>query len=129
MKIRIKGNSIRFRLTQSEVRQLQEKGHIGESTRFGPTADALFQYRIDSREAGEAIGARYCSHTISVLIPEEQIAHWASSAQVSLRQQMQVSATEQLDILIEKDFKCLTDRPGEDESDHFPHPKEHDLKC
>ncbi|WP_375587860.1 DUF7009 family protein [Flagellimonas aurea] len=42
MKIRIKGNSIRFRLTQSEVKQLSETGSIIETTEFGPSK---FQYQ------------------------------------------------------------------------------------
>ena len=35
MKIRIKGDSIRFRLTQTEVKALSENGKIHDSTNFG----------------------------------------------------------------------------------------------
>ncbi|WP_431196056.1 DUF7009 family protein, partial [Maribacter litoralis] len=35
MKIRIKGDSVRFRLTQTEVKSLSENGKIYDSTNFG----------------------------------------------------------------------------------------------
>ena len=36
---------------------------------------------------------------------------------------------EKLKILIEKDFACLTERVGEDESDMFPHPEGETHDC
>ncbi len=34
-----------------------------------------------------------------------------------------------LDILVEKDFACLTKREGEDESDMYPHPEAGAQSC
>jgi hypothetical protein len=38
MKIRIKGNSLRYRLTKSDVAQLAEEGHLQEEVDFEPAA-------------------------------------------------------------------------------------------
>ncbi len=54
---------------------------------------------------------------------------WANSSEISLRASSPLPDGNELTILVEKDFKCLTDRPHEDESDLFPHPKEGDIIC
>ena len=46
MKLRIKGNSIRFRLTQSEVQQLATVGKVTETLKFGPTTFGQLNYTI-----------------------------------------------------------------------------------
>jgi len=54
---------------------------------------------------------------------------WATTDLVGLEHQIQLKGEEKLAILIEKDFKCLQERPGEDEEDMFPNPDEGILKC
>ena len=39
MKLRIKGNSLRFRVTQSELAKLVELGRVEETIYFGPEPD------------------------------------------------------------------------------------------
>jgi hypothetical protein len=47
MKLRIRGNSIRFRLSQTEMVQLVETGDVRDSVEFGP--DARLDYRVEAR--------------------------------------------------------------------------------
>ncbi|MEQ1764007.1 MAG: hypothetical protein ABL984_12795, partial [Pyrinomonadaceae bacterium] len=47
MKLRIRGNSVRLRLTQSEVDQLSRTGKISESVEFG-VASPGFSYQLSS---------------------------------------------------------------------------------
>lgn len=128
MKIRIKDNSLRFRLSQSEVLQLKETGLVKAAIQFGPAPSASLVYEIQAI-AHANITATYQQHRISVQIPESQIQDWADSNTVSIRAEQQISEETRLSILVEKDFKCLTDRPGENEVDLFPHPKEGEIEC
>ena len=71
----------------------------------------------------------YEHHHIQVFLPVELASNWMGSEQVSIRSTQQNGQEHGLQLLIEKDFRCLTERPGEDEEDLFPHPKENQANC
>lgn len=114
MKIRIKGNSVRFRLTRSELNLLAEKMEIIEKTLF--PSGQNFSYGIKAHE-GTSIQADFVDQGIWISIPKDKLLHWSKSEQVGYEENYGG-----LKILLEKDFKCMTEREGEDESDHYPNP-------
>jgi hypothetical protein len=115
MKLRIKGNAVRLRLTQGEVRALGELGQVEERTAFPGGTALLYRVRADNKI--QEISVRYEDNLIEVRVPGRLAAQWCTTEQVTL------SATAgTMDVVLEKDFACLTPRAGEDESDHFPHP-------
>ena len=124
MKIRIKGNSIRFRLTQTEVKQLYKKSVVTERTHF--SLDSLFEYTLEAYSGNEIQGS-FKNGRIAVHIPDVLVRNWATTDRVGLSRDIPIANDKRLFILIEKDFKCLVDRPGEE--DMFPHPKEHTHQC
>ncbi|MCG3198194.1 MAG: hypothetical protein HUU16_08410 [Candidatus Omnitrophica bacterium] len=124
MKLRIQRNSLRLRLTQSEVAGLAERGRIAESIRFGPGEGTELRYELVASEAAPSLTASFLGGVVAVTIPAGRVRDWAGSEEVSLDAQIPLGSEESLKILVEKDFKCLAPRPGEDESDAFPHPKE-----
>ena len=128
MKIRIQDNSLRLRLSQSEVQQLKLSGQVKASIQFGPVQSSTLIYEVLAI-AHANITATYQHNRISVQIPESRIIEWADSDSVSIKAEQKLSGDAQLSILVEKDFKCLTDRPGENEADLFPHPKEGAIEC
>jgi hypothetical protein len=116
MKLRIKGDSIRMRLTRSEVEVLRSEGIVSDSVNF-KRAGVAFGYEICSRDAGPLTSA-FDGSVLRVLIPRHSVLRWAESEEVSMR-----SPEDEIpSILVEKDFACLTLRPHEDESDMFPNP-------
>lgn len=120
MKIRILGNSIRLRLAQQEVQQLAADGIVEQQTHFG--ANQYFSYSLE--KYGEAeLSAQLSACHIRIMIPAVMADAWAASNTISLENKWTTGPAQMLRILIEKDFKCLTDR-GEDESDLFPNPEE-----
>lgn len=123
MKIRILGNSIRLRLTKSEVRDFLVTGKVKEVIKFGPPSFKQLTYYVQKADI-PLLQANYGLNEISILIPSLAAEKWASSDQISLENQMVIGKGEYLKILIEKDFKCLKSRVGEDETDMFPHPSE-----
>ena len=54
---------------------------------------------------------------------------WATSDQVSIDGEQVLVDGEKLNILVEKDFICLTGRDDEDESDMYPHPEADKVSC
>jgi archaellum component FlaG (FlaF/FlaG flagellin family) len=124
MKLRIKGNSVRLRLMQSEVATFQKTGKVSEMIDFGTNT---LVYQIQKTE-NDTIKATFENQTITVFIPNEIGQSWANSNQISIESALSLEG-KVLKILVEKDFKCLTDRPSEDESDAYPHPKEGSVEC
>ena len=124
MKLRIKGNSVRLRLMQSEVATFQKTGKVSEMIDFGTNT---LVYQIQKTE-NDTIKATFENQTITVFIPNEIGQSWANSNQISIESALLLKG-KVLKILVEKDFKCLTDRPSEDESDAYPHPKEGSVEC
>lgn len=119
MKLRIRDNSVRLRLTQSEVNTLRDDGLVQSHTEF-PGGREL-KYVLESSPASVKPEAFLSECVITVRLPETSVLAWASSSQVSI-QGDQLLDDAKLSILVEKDFACLAPRPGEDEADMYPHP-------
>lgn len=120
MKIRIQDNSIRLRLTRSEVDAMFESGVVRSKTAF-PGGRCLV-YSLESSPACVQPTAFYSDNEIRVCLPETVVSAWATTAEVSIDGEQTLDDGNRLSILVEKDFACLAPRPGEDESDMFPHP-------
>ncbi|MCP4335017.1 MAG: hypothetical protein GY785_20375 [Gammaproteobacteria bacterium] len=120
MKLRIKDNSIRLRLTRSEVDTLRDSGIVAAKTAF--PGGRAFQYRVESSPASVNPAAFFSDNAVTVRLPETAVLGWATSEQVSLPGEQVLDDGALLKILVEKDFACLAPREGEDESDMYPHP-------
>lgn len=114
MKLRIKDDSLRLRLTQAEVGELAERGKVERSMHLA-TGD--MRYRVLATDVG-APEADFDSGTISVRLPSDQVLDWVATDTVGIAGQHGP-----LSILVEKDFACLVPREGEDDTDAFPHPR------
>lgn len=121
MKLRILGNSIRLRLTQSEVRKLLQAGSVSETTQFGP--NNLLTYEL-TLSPGIDFMVNFYAGKIFVGLPKSIGEPWANGSSISLQHHIQTDTESTLSILIEKDFKCKTERVGENEDDMFPNPDE-----
>jgi hypothetical protein len=119
MKLRIKDNSLRLRLTQSEVIQLGNTGVIESSMKlpFG----TKFTYALHTQKS-DIMKVTFDDMILKVVLPEKEAASWIHSDQVGIEASLSIDDEEILTVCVEKDFKCLTIRPNEDESDHFENP-------
>jgi hypothetical protein len=120
MKLRIRGNSIRFRLTRGEVEQLAASGEVKETVDFGQSE---MTYSLEVAGNHDELRAEFKDGSINVVVPQDRAAAWAVSEQVGIDSSQMTKGGKKLRILIEKDFECLADRPGEDDSDAFPNPR------
>ena len=118
MKLRVKGNSLRFRLSKTEVEKLAVAKYLEERTSFGSNT---FGYALQIKDAGDELSADFDGSKITVFIPEVFIKDWAVNDVVGFNATKQVSDAESLYILVEKDFKCL-DEATEDQQDNYENP-------
>lgn len=121
MKLRIRGNSIRLRLTKSEVEQLGETGSIEDSVVFGAAAPA-FSYELQTTAEHDRMNAQFNANRLSISIPADDAKNWIRSDLVGIEEMQPVDEHKVLRILVEKDFACLSEREGEDDTDAFPNP-------
>jgi len=121
MKLRIKGNSIRLRLRQSDVDRLAMNGAVEESTIFGSGRGQRLDYEI--RVAGDdtVVRASFDGRRIVVRVPDEMLTRWADSDQIGIYA-MQPTDQGELAVVIEKDFVCIDGDSGESQEDAFPNP-------
>lgn len=122
MKLRIRGNTLRLRLTQSEVAQFVETGAVKETVEFGAGENQKLVYALAAAENIKAPRAVLENNQITVFLPKEQAETWTQTNQVGIRAEQQIDDSKILQILIEKDFACLEKRAGDDDADAFPHP-------
>lgn len=120
MKLRIRGDSLRLRLTRGEVHALRETGRVSETIHFGARA---LDYVLCSADV-DAPEARFVGDRIEVALPHATARSWAEGDEVGIEAEQRVDQGA-LRLLIEKDYQCLTPREGrerEDDTDAFPHP-------
>jgi hypothetical protein len=119
MKIRIQGNSLRFRLKQFEVEALAEKKIVKEVISFGE--EEKYQLQFVLQIVNEEFSLEQNATIIQLNIPENIAAEWASTELVGFEQNIRTAKGKEINILVEKDFKCLT-RSDEEEVGSYPNP-------
>ncbi len=113
MKLRLHSNSVRLRLSQSEVDALGETGRVEECVQF--THDRALRYSIECAEIREP-SATFEDNVLHVKLPRSEAKRWIETNQTG------IEATQgSLHLLIEKDFKCIH-RDGPEDADSFPNP-------
>ena len=127
MKLRIRDNSLRLRLSRSEVDEIRDVGLLRAAVRF-PNG-ARFAYVLESSPASVAPTAEYADNVILIKLPESAVHRWADSDEIAIASDEVVGNDDVLTLLIEKDFACLSPRDGEDESDMFAHPEAGTRNC
>ncbi len=117
MKLRIKGNTIRFRLTKSEVEYFGKENQLEEKTEFG---NSILTYSLKTTDA-ENLSAGFSNNMISLFIPQHLAKEWTTTEKVGLESEMETGNGKKLFLLLEKDYKCL-DMVAEDQSDNYENP-------
>ncbi|HXW74734.1 MAG TPA: Hsp20/alpha crystallin family protein [Steroidobacteraceae bacterium] len=120
MKLRIKGPTLRLRLTQGEIRALEEQSVVEERVPFAAGVSLIYRLKRDA--AAREISASYDHGVLEIRVPEGAARQWCTTELVTLAHD-QALPEGVLRITLEKDYACLAPRADEDESDNFPHPE------
>jgi len=118
MKIRIQENSIRYRLTRSEVALLKKDGYYKQQTAFN---NKTLIYAVATKESITGMQAAFEGDSITLFLPKKDSLNWPDSNQVGFESKMVLNDGQILNLLLEKDFVCLDERV-EDQSDNYPNP-------
>ncbi|MDQ3711014.1 MAG: hypothetical protein M3388_02150 [Acidobacteriota bacterium] len=122
MKLRIRGNSLRLRLTKSEVAEIDAGGAVEEAVEFGGEPPQRLIYALAATDDLENPTAVFDAGRITVFIPKAQAGEWSRTNQIGIEAEKPLGGGRSLRILIEKDFACLEPRAGEEDADTFAHP-------
>ena len=117
MKLRINGNSVRIRLSKSEVEQFGKEGYIEQRTGFG---NAQLTYALKSTTHCD-MTADFTDNRITMYLPDTKAKEWVDTQKVGFDANMDLGDGNELYLLLEKDFKCL-DNSIEDQGDNYDNP-------
>lgn len=118
MKLRIRGNSLRVRLTRTEIAQLMETCLVENRVQLGAQPDCALVYRLELSGAALKPETVFQKSQICIRIPRTEAMAWAGGQAVGIYGEEAWG----LKLAIEKDFRCLESRPDEDQSDAFENP-------
>lgn len=123
MKLRIKGDSLRLRISPDEMSRLLQSGRIEETVHFGPENDAKLTYALVTRSGQDpAFIVRYQPQEIAVEVSAALVRAWSDTEQVGIYAAIDIG-TCQLELSVEKDFACL-DKSDGDNRDTYPNPNQ-----
>ena len=121
MKIRIKGNSLRFRVTQSELARLMGEGRIEETIYFSMRGDSRVTYVLEHQASSSSTTLRYQPPEVAIVLSTAALKTWGESDQVGIYAAADLGSHGVLELLVEKDFACL-DLSDAENIDTFPNP-------
>ena len=112
MKLRIKSDSLRFRLTRSDVDKLSKEGYLEDQINF---AGNPLIYAVQLTDGG-VLTSSYIDNKITLSMSRKMILELVDTDKVGFGNE-----AGGLHLLVEKDFTCL-DNVDEDQSDNYPNP-------
>jgi hypothetical protein len=120
MKLRIYGNSVRVRLTQTEVARLAKGERIEQTTAFSATSKLISS--IEPSPHAATAGVEFDGLHLAIHMPSKQAVHWATSSEIGIEVTQPSGESASLSLLVEKDFECL--HPGQEKTaDAYPNPQ------
>ena len=119
MKIRIKDNSIRLRLTRTEVEKFGQEKYIDGRTEFGNSC-FIYAMRFDNNAA--EIFASFAENKITLYVPASIADTFVHTDVVGFQHEQMLGNGNKLFLLFEKDFKCIDGEVLEDQSDNYENP-------
>lgn len=124
MKLRIRDNSLRLRLTVPEVDAIADHRTVTASVTF-PGGHAL-TYALRPDGTCQELEASFdpLRGRMEIRLPAAAGREWQADPQaISLRARLLLAGGDTLQLLVEKDFACLDPRLDEDQADAFARPQ------
>jgi hypothetical protein len=121
MKLRIKNNSLRFRVTRSDLANLINSSRIEETIYLAPDEQARLTYALEHEPTLSSAVVRYQSPQVVIVLPTKDARTWAETDDVGIYARVDLGARGALDLIVEKDFACV-DLSDAENIDTFPNP-------
>ena len=100
MKLWIRGNSLRVRVSKTELAKLADTGKVEETVRF--SSDRALRYAIEVRPTG-AVTAAFSGEAIVVALPKSRLDLWLRPEELSVEGSQPIGGGKILEIVLEKD--------------------------
>jgi hypothetical protein len=120
MKIRLQGNSIRYRLREPELEHFKEYGIVTETIQLGEAPGDQLRFTL-VRSSNSDITIQHVERTTTIHVPQPLSDRWTDSDLVGFDAIIPIGNGDTLTVLVEKDFKCL-DGTDEDNVGAYPNP-------
>jgi hypothetical protein len=125
MKLRLYGDSVRVRLSRSEMDRLGQGDAVESITRF--SAHHALECRVELSETNSMRAdfiQRATGTLLIVALPKSNAIIWAGNAEEGLYGEQPNGTGGILSIAVEKDFECLHSDDAAENQDAFPNPRE-----
>ncbi|RYE29385.1 MAG: hypothetical protein EOP42_14505 [Sphingobacteriaceae bacterium] len=119
MKIRIKDNSVRLRLSKPDLDLFGKEGYLEEKTEF---PGSTFTYAIQKLFDGKTLDASFTDQKLTLFVPKHIVQEWVDTDTIGFKHELVIGENKTLFLLIEKDFKCIDGDLAEDQSEYFDNP-------
>ena len=113
MKLRIEDDTLRLRLSQSELDEFAETGRVEGAVHFGPGPQQRLTYALErgSEPAqtlpdDEPVQVHYEPGALTVLVPFKLAKAWVETDQTGFSHHLPLADNQRLSILVEKDLDC-----------------------
>lgn len=120
MKVRILGNSIRFRLKKPEVSQFERVGKVTETVEFGPEIHDQIRFSLEIH-SGNELAVSFQSNTTIIKVPQALAQEWIQTQLVGFDGKIDTGKGRTISILVEKDFMCIDGSEADNEGS-YPNP-------
>ena len=120
MKIRLQGNSIRYRLKEPEVYAFKKNGGISELIQLSSEPAGHLCFRLQVSDC-PSLNVHHSGNTITVEVPRLLATDWTDTALVGFNGDVELANNSRLQVLVEKDFRCL-DGSDEENEGTYPNP-------
>lgn len=120
MKLRLRADTLRLRLTRGEVDKISQGHMVSEQTRF-PDGSALSYALVPGQQTAATMAAAGSGQEVRIEVAADAAKSWADSNDVGFSGD-EAFVVGGLAVLIEKDFSCITPRSDEEELDTYPNP-------
>jgi hypothetical protein len=79
MKLRIKGNSLRLRVSRSELARFQAGGRIEETIHFTAAPEATLTCALEAALRPSPVTVRYGSREVTVILSKDRARVWGGT--------------------------------------------------
>jgi hypothetical protein len=122
MKVRIAGNSIRFRLRKQDVAALHSSGFVLDLLEFGAEPEDRLEFKLETAEVLEP-QIQYSTGATTVLLPRMVVEEFIQTERVGFDFDINTGRERSVYVLVEKDFSCL-DGSDADNDGTYANPNE-----
>lgn len=122
MKLRIHGDSIRLRLSRSEVVAFAADGDLEQCCDYGGGAEDRLVYGIEASPEAATVEVRAAANRIKIVLPRLVANDWTGTDRIEVSASVPTAQGKQLKVLVEKEFRRL--HGASKDPDLYPNPLE-----